>query len=307
LVAIRHRRGGDRRGVGDPDLEHPEGPMMAKRVLAADLREVQADMRDLDLYDAVVDGKWGPSSYAGVKGLVAIARECRPVLAPPEPGPSDFPAQRPAVNYRVALEVGHHEAVIRQAYRDSVGVWTWSVGLTSATGHNVERYIGNPQTMQRCLDVYVWALRNYAVHVDAIFDGFPLSLAQYAGALSFHWNTGALRRASWPRLMMAGRYVEAESSLRSWNKAGGRIVAGLVKRRAAEADLIWRGRWANDGRMLEYQRLTARSTPDWSSGARVDVRAEMLLAFGNAVEPVLDQAPQPFNMPAAPTLTADAA
>jgi len=47
------------------------------------------------------------------------------------------------VDYDVAMEVASHEAIIRQAYKDSEGVWIWSVGLTSATGHVVERYIGN--------------------------------------------------------------------------------------------------------------------------------------------------------------------
>ena len=45
------------------------------------------------------------------------------------------------VSVRVALEVAHHEAVIRQTYLDSEGVNTWSVGLTSASGHNVDRYM----------------------------------------------------------------------------------------------------------------------------------------------------------------------
>lgn len=33
------------------------------------------------------------------------------------------------VTYRIALEVAYHEALVRRAYKDSVGVWTWSVGL----------------------------------------------------------------------------------------------------------------------------------------------------------------------------------
>ena len=66
------------------------------------------------------------------------------------------------VDYDVAMEVASHEAIIRQAYEGSHGIWTWSVGLTSATGHVVERYIGKPQSLEHCLSVYVWALDNYA-------------------------------------------------------------------------------------------------------------------------------------------------
>ena len=47
----------------------------------------------------------------------------------------------PAVDFEVAIEVASHEAIIRQTYKDSVGVLTWDVGMTNATGHTVERYI----------------------------------------------------------------------------------------------------------------------------------------------------------------------
>ena len=51
------------------------------------------------------------------------------------------------ITYKTALEIASHEALIRQAYKDSVGVWTWSVGLTSATGHDVLRYKANPNPL----------------------------------------------------------------------------------------------------------------------------------------------------------------
>ena len=91
---------------------------------------------------------------------------------------------------KIVLEIASHEAIIRSAYKDSVGVWTWSAGITSASGHSVERYIDNPQTMQKCLEIYVWLLgEKYAPAVDKAFAGHVLTEAQYAAALSFHWNT----------------------------------------------------------------------------------------------------------------------
>lgn len=38
------------------------------------------------------------------------------------------------ITARVALELASHEGLVRQAYKDSVGVWTWSIGITSASG-----------------------------------------------------------------------------------------------------------------------------------------------------------------------------
>lgn len=167
---------------------------------------------------------------------------------------------------QVAAEICHHEAVIRQAYKDSVGVWTWSVGLTKATGHNVRRYIDNPQPMEHCLSVFLWALDNYAEAVDTEFAGFDLKPHEYAGALSFHWNTGAIKSASWPDLWKAGRVDEARRSFMKWRKP-----PEILGRRKAEADLFFDGVWANKGFITEYTRVSKRHTPVWSSAERVQI------------------------------------
>lgn len=195
---------------------------------------------------------------------------------------------------RIALEVASHEALVRRAYKDSVGVWTWSVGLTSATGHRVDRYINNPASLQRCLDVYVWALENYADHVREVFNDYALNEAQFAAALSFTWNLGggALRRAKWVKHFKAGRMAEAEAAFKSWRKAGGKISQGLVNRRAEECDLLFRGKWSNDGTITEYTKLTSMSTVDWGSAKKTKVTAELTKAFdGTSVE--LDHTPKP--------------
>jgi lysozyme len=191
------------------------------------------------------------------------------------------------ITFNVAMEIAAHEAIIRQAYKDSVGVWTWSVGLTSATGHDVTRYIGKPQTLEHCLKIYVWALERYAEDVRKVFKGHELTEAQFAAALSFHWNTGAIKEASWPALFKAGKMAEAEKAFKLYNKP-----AAIIPRRKREADLLFRGKWSNTGTMVEYTRLTAKSTPDWGSAKRIAVGAALKAALGNA-EPVETDAPQP--------------
>lgn len=182
---------------------------------------------------------------------------------------------------RVALEVATHEAIVRQAYRDSVGVWTWSVGLTNATGHRVERYINNPASMEQCLDVYIWALNNYAEAVRAEFAGHSLTEAQFAAALSFHWNTGAIRSASWPDKWKAGDMAGARSSFLAWKKP-----PEIMKRRLAEADLMFEGKWSGDGFITEYTRVRASGSPDWGSAKRVDIRDELAALLAPEAAPV---------------------
>ena len=198
------------------------------------------------------------------------------------------------ITYDVVLEVAAHEAIIRRAYKDSVGIWTWSAGITSMSGHKVERYIGNPQTMERCLEVYVWLLEKYAKDVGKAFKNRKLPKHVFAGALSFHWNTGKIASASWVDAYLRGDKRDAERRLKLWNKAGGKVSKGLVSRRKKEADLIFRGRWSNDGKVLEITRLEANSTPDWSSGRRVDIRESVERLLGETrVTPTPPAEPTP--------------
>jgi lysozyme len=73
------------------------------------------------------------------------------------------------IDYAVAMEVAAHEALLRQTYKDSENVLTWCVGMTNATGHRVERYIGKPQTLQHSMNIYAWVLTNYAEQVREVF------------------------------------------------------------------------------------------------------------------------------------------
>lgn len=203
-----------------------------------------------------------------------------------------------SVTYRVALEIAFHEALVRQTYKDSVGKNTWCVGMTNATGHTVERYIGKPAPLQRCMNVYVWALRNYAKQVDETFAGHELTESQYAAALSFHWNTGAIKRAAWVKHWKAGKVAKARKAFMNWV-----TPPEIAKRRAKERDLFFDGKWSSDGTMIEYTRVRKNMSPDWSSAKRIDVSAELKAAFDGAPLVTIDKEPQPDAEPETPTLT----
>ncbi|WP_338606844.1 hypothetical protein V6617_10030 [Pelagibacterium nitratireducens] len=207
-------------------------------------------------------------------------------------------APHPPVDADVALEVAAHEALIRQTYKDSVGVLTWCVGMTNATGHTVQRYIGNPAPLQHCMNVYAWALKNYAAGVYRAFAGHKLTKAQFAAALSFHWNTGAIERASWVKLWKQGKTDEAKRAIMNWV-----TPPEIEGRRERERDLFFDGKWSNTGTMIEYTRVGANMTPDWSSARRIKVATELRNAFAKTPPVTVDQAPQPDAPVVVPTLS----
>lgn len=68
----------------------------------------------------------------------------------------------------------------------------------------------------------------------------PLSQNQWDALMSFTYNLGAanLESSTLRRLLNAGNYAAAAEQFARWNKAGGQVLAGLVRRRAAERDLF---------------------------------------------------------------------
>lgn len=203
------------------------------------------------------------------------------------------------VDHQVALEVASHEAIVLETYKDSVGVDTWSVGLTNASGHNVVRYRKAPSTLQHAINVYVWALERYADQVRDAFGAYPLTKAQFTAALSFHWNTGAIKRASWVKSVLRGDNVKAHKEFMNWV-----TPREITKRRERERDLFFDGVWYNKGKMLHYTKVRANGNVDWSSGVLRDVQQEIFQAFSvQAVQIVPDHTPKPNNRPAAPTVT----
>jgi hypothetical protein len=126
------------------------------------------------------------------------------------------------------------------------------------------------------MNVYVWALRKYAEKVEKTFVDTPLTKEQFAAALSFHWNTGGIGKASWVKHFKTNNIRASRKAFMNWNKP-----KEIVERRRKERDLFFEGKWSNDGTMIEYTRLTSRMTPVWSSAVRVNVEKELKAAFSN--------------------------
>ena len=80
-------------------------------------------------------------------------------------------------------------------------------------------------------------LQRYAGEVARALNGAPCTPGQFDALVSFHYNTGAIARATLTRLHKAGHYGDAAKEFARWVHSGGRPLPGLVRRRAAEAEL----------------------------------------------------------------------
>lgn len=179
---------------------------------------------------------------------------------------------------RIALELIAHEGIVAEAYKDSVGVGTWSVGITDASGHKVyPRYKDKPQPLEHCIGVYLWLLREkYLPPVLAAFGSHEPTEAELGAALSFHWNTGAIGRATWIKRFVGGDRAGARRAMLDWARP-----AALLARRRLEQALFFDGKWSSDGSALVFGVAKPSYRP--SRGKRIAVQAmvESLFAAGH--------------------------
>lgn len=212
-----------------------------------------SDLADVNAFKAEIEAAIAP--VASLDGPPALETPCQPLVS------------HLSLTRRVALEIIGHEAIVPEAYKDSVGVWTWGIGVTNASGHNVDRYKDNPQPIERCLEVFLWLLREkYIPSVVKAFTGFILTEAQFAAALSFHYNTGAIGRASWVTKAKAGDIAGAARSIMDWRKP-----PEIIGRREKERDLFFKSQWSQDGKATVYDVRKPGYTPKWSSARRINV------------------------------------
>lgn len=125
-----------------------------------------------------------------------------------------------------------------QAYRCPAGVWTIGYGHTAQAGPPAVREgmeIGEAEARR----ILARDVARVAAEV-AMLLARPVSAAQFSALVSFAYNVGVagLRGSSVLKAVNAGRFHEVPVRLKLWVKAGGRVLPGLERRRAAEAELF---------------------------------------------------------------------
>lgn len=119
------------------------------------------------------------------------------------------------------------------AYLCPANVWT--IGWGRTTGVKRGQTISQAQADSWLEEGYDAFERKVLASVKV-----PLTDNQLGALVSFAYNVGigALKSSTLLRLLNAGDYRAASMQFARWNKAGGRVLRGLTRRRAAEAALF---------------------------------------------------------------------
>ena len=124
------------------------------------------------------------------------------------------------------------------AYKCSAGVWTIGYGHTKG----VEE--GMTITKAQAEDMLLEELVEYE---DAVKNAVTISLDQcmFDALVSWTYNLGPsnLNASTMLKVLNAGDYDGVPAQIKRWNKAGGKVLEGLIRRREAEALLFEGKEW----------------------------------------------------------------
>ena len=124
------------------------------------------------------------------------------------------------------------------AYLDAVDKWTIGYGWTHPVdGKSICRGMSIDQdTADRLLRTGLVSYENDVLKMVRV----KLNQNQFDALVSFAYNCGsrALSTSTLLKKLNTGDYSGAADEFLRWDKAGGRILAGLTKRRQAERELF---------------------------------------------------------------------
>ena len=129
--------------------------------------------------------------------------------------------------------IKHFESCKLTAYQDSVGVWTIGWGHTAGVKK------GDNWTQDEADDILLNDLEKFEGYVNQ-YVKVPLTQNQFDALVSWTFNLGPgnLKSSTMLTKLNEKNYDKVPSQMKRWNKAGGKVLRGLERRRNAEAAMF---------------------------------------------------------------------
>ncbi len=122
-----------------------------------------------------------------------------------------------------------------EAYPDpGTGNQPWTIGW-GTTGPDIHK--GLVWTQGDCDRRFLLDMQHFVNQVTALIGHAATRQNQFDALTSFQYNTGHLGGSTLLAKHVAGDFADAAAEFAKWNHAGGKVMAGLTRRRAAEAAL----------------------------------------------------------------------
>lgn len=148
---------------------------------------------------------------------------------------------------RGLIEICESEGIVVERYLDVVMVWTIGVGHTKAAGGlDPKKFLGT-MSVEDCLNLFIKDVVKYENRVRQALKGKDVEQHVFDGLVSFDYNTGGVKRASFMPYLLSGNMKEAKRRFLFWNKP-----SSIIGRRKKEAALIFSGKYSSDHKVPVY-------------------------------------------------------
>ena len=122
------------------------------------------------------------------------------------------------------------------SYKDCVGVWTIGWGYTSS---DIKKgLVWTQEKADECLLVTAMKVINEALSASPVL---KTSTAQRQAAIAdfiYNLGIGNYKASTLKKYVDKENWASAYTEIKKWNKAGGKVLKGLIIRREKEASLL---------------------------------------------------------------------
>ena len=125
-----------------------------------------------------------------------------------------------------------------EAYKCAAGVWTIGYGSTKGVKE------GDTMTQEDADNLLLHEMEEYEGYVNDLVE-VDLKQNQFDALVSCVFNLGPanLKASTLLKVLNAKDYEGVPAQIKRWNKAGGKVLQGLIRRREAESLLFEGKEW----------------------------------------------------------------
>lgn len=166
------------------------------------------------------------------------------------------------------VELANYEAMAYTKYIDSGGVQTIGIGMTVSEIKDIKSWAWDATlTTKECVDMFIKALAKYEAAVNkALKVTIPQHQYDVLVSICYNIGTGGMAGSTFMKRINARASDESVcEALKRWNQDNGKVIKGLVNRRAAEAKIFSTGKYTNDG-TVGVIRVDSNHKPRYTGG-----------------------------------------
>ena len=127
------------------------------------------------------------------------------------------------------------EGLFLEAYKCPAGIWTIGYGHTGMEHNDGSVYEGRSITENEAIDLLAYDMEYFE---DAVKRLIKVKVKSYEfdaiTSFTFNLGEGNLKKSTLLKKLNSGDHVGASKEFIRWNKAGGKTLNGLTRRRASE-------------------------------------------------------------------------